>query len=447
MIFEPNDIIADANDSGVSSDGVRNVTISSDINVDSDVDIYQFQINQGDAITLDINAAELGTGLDPILRVFDRDGNQLAVNDDSNGLDSFITFIPNATDTYYVGVSSFANFDYDPINGGGDNGGSTGTYDLKLNIVEILPDDDPDNTIAEAVDSGVNGPGFALINDTIDAGGDVDIYRLQLSQGNTVTLDINAAELGTGLDPILTLFDPDGNPLEVNDDAEDPASGVFSLDSFISFTADTSGDYYVGVSGFPNFGYDQINGRTNLDSNNDSSSSGDYELVINAFNTIDGTDSSDILTGTSQQDLINGLGGNDFISGDKQNDYILGGAGNDFIYANAGNDTIIGGDGIDNLYGGAGNDVIRGGNGADNLYGNAGADTFIFDAFSYNPGNDSVFDFQDGTDLISLRGAGFSDANIDNSPFGVGTTISVFGQTLATLVNVDASLITEEDFV
>ena len=446
MIFEPNNTITNASDSGVSSDGVTSATISSEIEVNTDVDIYQFQLNQGDGVTLDINASEFGSSLDPILRVFDGDGNELAVNDDSGSLDSFIAFIPNATDTYYVGVSSFANFDYDPINGSSDNGGSIGVYNLEFNILEVGPDDDPDNTIAEAVDSGVNGPGFAVINDTIDAGADADIYRFQLSQGDSVTLDINASQLGTGLDPILRLFDADGNELTVNDDAQDPSSGVFSLDSFIVFEADTTGDYYVGVSGFSNFDYDQINGRTNLDPDGQFFSSGDYELVINAFNTINGTDGSDILNGTAQQDLINGFGGNDFIYGRGQNDYIDAGDGNDFAYGNAGNDTIIGGNGIDNLYGDAGDDVIRGGNGADNLYGGAGADTFIFEVFGSNPGNDSVFDFEDGTDLISLGGASFFDADIDNSPFGVGATISVFGQTVVTLVNVDANLITEEDF-
>ena len=43
MIFEPNDVIANASNSNISSDGLRNTTISSDIADDSDVDIYRFQ--------------------------------------------------------------------------------------------------------------------------------------------------------------------------------------------------------------------------------------------------------------------------------------------------------------------------------------------------------------------------------------------------------------------
>ncbi|VEP15706.1 hypothetical protein H1P_3600006 [Hyella patelloides LEGE 07179] len=38
----------------------------------------------------------------------------------------------------------------------------------------------------------------------------------------------------------------------------------------------------------------------------------------------------------------------------------------------------------------------------------------IFEPFSSNPGNDSVFGFPDGGDLISLGEASFFDANIEN---------------------------------
>lgn len=440
MIVEPNNTILNASDSGVSSSEDRNATISSEINVDSDVDIYQFQLDAGDGIILDIDASEIGSSLDPILRLFDGSGNELAVNDDSSGLDSLIGFAANTTGDYYVGVSSFANFNYDPINGGGSDGGSTGNYELNFSIVEITPDDDPDNTISEAVDSGIsfNGQSSVEIGETIDPGGDVDIYEFPLVAGDTVTLDINASILGTGLDPILRLFDSDGDELAVNDDS-------FGLDSFISFTADTTDDYFVGVSGFSNFDYDPLNGRNNLPIFDDGEffSSGDYELIISTFNTINGTSGADNLRGTNRADLISGFGGNDTLSGGRQNDNISGNAGNDLLNGNNGDDSIQGGNGFDVIFGGAGDDTIEGNNGIDSLYGNAGADTFILGS-----GNDSIFDFEDGKDRIAFsNGASFFDATIEDSPFEVGSTISVFGRTVGTLVNVDASLITEEDFV
>ena len=441
MIVEPNDTILNASDSGVSSSGERNAIINSEIDVNSDVDIYQFQLNAGDGIILDIDASEFGSNLDPILRLFDGLGNELAVNDDSSGLDSLIGFAASTTGDYYVGVSSFANFEYDPISGGGSDGGSTGNYELNFSIVETTPDDDPDNTISEAVDSSISSDGQSTvaIDETIDPDGDVDIYEFPLVAGDTVTLDINASTLGTGLDPILRLFNTDGNELAVNDDSS-------GLDSFISFTADTTDDYYVGVSGFSNFDYDPINGRNDFPFPDDGSeffSSGDYELVISTFNTIEGTGGADNLRGTDRADFISGFRGNDTLSGGRENDNLFGGAGNDFLNGNNGNDTIGGGNGSDVIFGGTGDDTIEGNNGIDSLYGNAGADTFVLGS-----GNDSIFDFEDGKDRIAFsNGASFFDATIENSPFGVGSTISVFGQTVGTLINVDASLITEENFV
>ena len=442
MAVEPNDIILNAVESGVSSSGNRNATISSEIDTNSDVDIYQFQLDAGDGIILDIDANEIGSSLDPILRVFDGLGNELAVNDDSSSLDSLIGFVANTTSDYFVGVSSFSNFNYDPVDGGNSDGGSTGNYDLNFNIVEITVDDiDPDDTISEAIDSGIgfDGQSSVTVSETIDPGGDVDIYEFPLAAGDTVTLDINASVLGTGLDPILRLFNADGDELAVNDDSSD-------LDSFISFTGDSTDDYYVGVSGFSNFDYDPVDGRDPLPfpfGDGNFFSSGDYELVISTFNNIEGTSGADNLRGTDRADIISGFGGNDTLSGGRGNDNISGNAGNDFLNGNGGDDSLQGGNGFDVIFGGAGNDTIEGNNGIDSLYGNAGADTFVLDS-----GNDSIFDFEDGKDRIAFgNGFSFFDATIENSPSGVGTTISIFGQTVGTLVNVDASLITETDFV
>jgi len=77
-------------------------------------------------------------------------------------------------------------------------------------------------------------------------------------------------------------------------------------------------------------------------------------------NIIIGTDSAEILTGTSQNDLILGYGDDDYIRGGYGHDCIYGGDGNDFINANAGHDTIYGGSGNDNILGHRGNDVIYG---------------------------------------------------------------------------------------
>ena len=448
---EPNDVISNANDSGISSDGTRNIVIDSNIDSNNDVDLYQFQANAGEGVVLDIDADELSTGLDPILRLFDEFGNELAVSDDDSApgedfsLDSYITFIPNTSANYYVGVSSFSNFNYDPINGNSSNGNSSGNYELGISLVEVQPDDDPDNTIDEAIDSGVSSTehNTTIIQNSIDFEGDVDVFEFQLDEGDKVSLNINAAQRNSGLDPILRLFDESGNELAVNDDNSAPGES-FSLDSYIEFDASSSGKYYVGVSGYADFEYDVLNGSTNLDANT-FSSTGDYELVINAFNTIEGTDSRDILQGTQQNDFIRGENGDDILTGLEQNDSLVGGGGDDILTGNNGNDTLIGGDGSDRLIGDRGNDILQGDAG-DNFYiGGEGSD--IYAVANIDGVNNTIVDFEDGTDKILLQGASFFDATIENSDGLYGTSVSIFGTSVATLVGVDPSNISEDDFV
>ncbi len=102
---------------------------------------------------------------------------------------------------------------------------------------------------------------------------------------------------------------------------------------------------------------------------------------------------SDMLTGTSGDELIGtgagndrayGLGGNDTVIGDRGNDTLLGGDGddsitgdhnNDKLFGEAGDDILDGGAGYDRVEGGEGNDLIFGGNYNDTLFGDAGDDT------------------------------------------------------------------------
>jgi uncharacterized protein len=308
---------------------------------------------------------------------------------------------------------------------------------------------EPNNTISTANSSGVSSSGrrSVILSSDINPESDVDVYVLQANQGDTVTFNIKANQLDDGLrDSVLRLFDADGNQLAVNDDNQAPGES-FSLDSYIAFTASTTGELFVGVSSFANFDYDVINGG---DDNGDGFASGKYQLAINVFNTINGNSGANNLSGTNRNDFMRGLGGNDSLSGGEQNDNLAGDGGNDLLNGGNGNDTLTGGDGFDRLNGGSGNDVLQGQNGIDSLRGNAGADIFVLETdFSVsNTTGDSVFDFQDGVDRILLGdGATFADVELEQLSFNAGTSISLFGQTIGTLVGVEASSITAQDFV
>ncbi|MDB9374549.1 DVUA0089 family protein, partial [Nodularia sphaerocarpa] len=164
MEAEQNDTIATAEATGLSVDknqvvieGAIDFNFRNNRLVDQteDVDMYSFELAAGDTVRIDIDAEQLGSTLDSVLRVFDAQGNQLAQSDDDGapdelfvaGVDSYLEFTAETAGTYYVGVSSFPNGEfsfnnnpYDPSVAGSGTGRSSGTYTLNLSLNQpIVP--------------------------------------------------------------------------------------------------------------------------------------------------------------------------------------------------------------------------------------------------------------------------------------------------------------------
>ena len=109
------------------------------------MDLFAVELAAPATLAADVDAARAGSGLDPILRLFDAAGRELAANDDTHGLDSLIRYALAGAGTYYVGVSGYSNFPYDPATGGSGRAGSTGAYELSLTLTaEADPDPAPD---------------------------------------------------------------------------------------------------------------------------------------------------------------------------------------------------------------------------------------------------------------------------------------------------------------
>ncbi|VEP12628.1 hypothetical protein H1P_1570013 [Hyella patelloides LEGE 07179] len=486
--MEPNDTLITAIDTGITSNnsGIFNfngeIGDNPNVSTTDDVDLYSLELEAGTVATFDIDASELGSDLDSILRVFDSAGKELAVNDDDdNSLDSFIFFPVPTTDTYYAGVSSFANSDYDPNAEGSGDGDFTGLYELIID--NTLSFTEPNDTLTTAIDTGITSNNSGTFNfsgaigDNLDVPptSDVDLYSLELHADTRATFDIDNTE---GVDTILRVFNSGGEELAVNDDDNE------SLDSFISFTASATDTYYVGVSSFANFGYDPT-----AEASGDGGSTGLYDLVIQK--AISGTEGDDFLRGTDADDLIEGFGGDDNIRGRAGNDDIVAGAGNDTVLGSGGDDTITGnagsdsllgdggndllegggnndilqggngndtinggngddllagngnndnmtgGDGNDTLLGGSGNDTMRGGVGDDLLSGRGGDDVYVL---ASGEGTDIIESFRLGADRIGLAdGLTFGDLTF------AGNDILSFGETLVTL-NIATDRLSESDF-
>ncbi|HEY9818745.1 MAG TPA: PPC domain-containing protein, partial [Candidatus Obscuribacterales bacterium] len=138
-----------------------------------------------------------------------------------------------------------------------------------------------DDALSTALSTGLySGLSELTINGTIGGTNhlapdlDVDFYSVSLQAGDRLLIDIDAELLGTSLDSGLRLFDAAGNEIAWSDDDQAPGE-EFTFDSYLDFTADTTGTYYIGVSGYPNFDYSPLTPYSGS-----SSSRGDYQLNL-----------------------------------------------------------------------------------------------------------------------------------------------------------------------
>jgi len=120
-----------------------------------------------------------------------------------------------------------------------------------------------------------------------------------------------------------------------------------------------------------------------------------------------GTNGSNVINGTSGNDLIFALGGSDVVNGKAGDDCIVAGNGSDVVIGGAGHDVILGGDGSDSISGDQGNDKIYGAGGSDDL--NGGVDN---DQIWGGAGSDSL---KGGAGTDTLIGDGGSDAANGNA--------------------------------
>lgn len=217
----------------------------------NDVEMYPFVLSAGERMHVSAHAETIGSPLDAVLRVFSAVGSQLAFNDDTgDSWDPDLTFEAAATATYFVGVSSFENFNYDPaVSGTGTEGGSVGPFTLELHR---LPAGLYHDTLASAIPITL-GPGDQVqVNDSLSSDNEVRIYSFHLDAGQRMVMGVEAESLGSSLDAGLRVFNAAGRQLEFNDDHGD------SKDPRLTFAAQAAGEYYVGVSSYNNFTYNPL---------------------------------------------------------------------------------------------------------------------------------------------------------------------------------------------
>ena len=188
------------------------------IEVAGDVDAFRVYLTAGATYTFNLNATS--GSLDPVLSLYNSNLTLLTFNDDfGSSRNSQITFTATSSGVYYLGAE-----------------GLTGTGAYSLRATTTAADDYPFNT------AGVVTIGGGATTGTINYADDADLFRVSLTAGVTYTFNLNATS--GPYNPYLSLLDSNGTQLAYNDDFGS------SLNSQITFTATSSGTYYLAAFSF-----------------------------------------------------------------------------------------------------------------------------------------------------------------------------------------------------
>jgi hypothetical protein len=268
---------------------------------------YRFSARQGQQIVIATLARQLipyiadavPGWVQPVLRVLDAGGRELAYADDFRfkpdpvilfsvpadgeyvftindniyrGREDFVYRItagelPYLTSVYPLGAQSGqtvalqlkganlagATVDLPPRNASPGIHGLEGLAgNLALNRLPFAMDDWPDLSESESGQEAATATVVklpAILNGRIERRDDWDVFRFTGRAGETVVAEVMARRLDSPLDSIVKITDAAGRVLAFNDDREDPGAGVNThhADSYIAFQVPADGDYFVHV--------------------------------------------------------------------------------------------------------------------------------------------------------------------------------------------------------
>jgi|CXWL01.1.fsa_nt_gi hypothetical protein len=198
--------------------------VNSEIAYPNDSDWYRVRLAEGQAYRFTLAGNGDAPLSDPILRVRNSAGEELALDDDGgDGLNSYLEFVAPSAGTYFLDVRSFSD-------------GETGGYTLAAAEGDIPQNASTDATLAASGD---------YREGRLGAAGDHDWYRLDLAEAQSVriALDASAGADSVG-DPMVVVYGPDGAELARDDD------GGAGLNAWLEFQASAAGVYFVEARGF-----------------------------------------------------------------------------------------------------------------------------------------------------------------------------------------------------
>ena len=120
----------------------NDATESHFLSTPAEFDLYSVPLQSGDTLAISVSAQQSGSALNSLLRVFNASGTPLLLDNQQEG-DPQLTFQATTAGTYYIGVSSAPDNNYNPlVAGSGTPGGTTGLYTLDVRETSgpLLPD-------------------------------------------------------------------------------------------------------------------------------------------------------------------------------------------------------------------------------------------------------------------------------------------------------------------
>lgn len=201
------------------------------IETSGDADLFALSVTAGQTYTINLSAAASGGLANPVLRLVNGNGGQIAVNDDfGGGRNAQITYTATTTGTVYVEAK----------------GVQTGTGNYTLAASSSAPpaptDDFRDSLTDTTAPLGTLAVGAAA-SGRIETGGDSDLFAISLVAGQSYTFGLAPGTSGGLADPALRLLNGSGTQLAANNDFGGTPNAQ------ISFTAQTSGTYYLEADG------------------------------------------------------------------------------------------------------------------------------------------------------------------------------------------------------
>jgi len=199
-------------------------------------DVYRITGKAGEHRTFEVEARQCGSAIDPVLRIMDGTGKQLARR---NGPIDF-TFPKEGT--YYVEVTD-ARFSTQAQN----------FYRLKMGAYKLPDPPFPltgrrEDQVPDAVElmEPLSGPAPipSTVNGRLDKAGEIDKYRFQVQPGQKLLFEMHARELGTSkIEAIINAYDANGKKLDSAGDKPLPED-VFAIQG----TSRTSSDPFLNLT-------------------------------------------------------------------------------------------------------------------------------------------------------------------------------------------------------